>query len=260
MSLTPPRVHRLGTQTPSSHALVFIHGLEDDWRSFTPVVPHLAGFDVYSVDLPWRSGNTYEWRWDTSPSGWVSAALHQLPHEQISVVGHSFGANALLEHLARDPNPRVRSATLAMPFYRPAGSHVSWRAFEVSRDVFAQQIRSGIHYRMGDRAASVRGDILEGMFAKTAERIGPIGFLAVFEQYVASGYLPLAEVTVPTLVLTGERDVGHSSRELDALTSALACPTLRCEPDFDHFCHLTHAQEFAELVMMHVASTSSAPT
>lgn len=241
-----PKVHPLNEGT--GPVLVFAHGLEDHWRTWTAVAKELPQWRVLSIDLPWRAGNDYRWRFAGSPADWIAAALDSVDDPAPVLAGHSFGANALLELLSRQPERPCPAAVLTMPFYRRAEAAVTWRTLDRSRETFERQIRGGLRTRLGSRAAGLCGEVLERMHAKTAERIGPVGFLAVFEQYVASGHLPLAEATAPALVLGGEQDIGFSRRDLEALSGALPRGQLHCAPHFDHFCHLHSAAEVAAIV------------
>jgi pimeloyl-ACP methyl ester carboxylesterase len=270
MSVPPPAAHLLAGGDESAPLAVFVHGFEDDWRTWNRLARCLAsGWRAVALDLPWRAGNDYRWRWMAAPWEWVAAGLDALGEVPTVLVGHSFGANAVLGALAAASRNggaaasrnggAARAAVLAAPFYRPPDAPVTWRTFERSRATFERQIADGMRLRLGNRAGPLSPALFEAMLAKACERIGPTGFLAVFDLYVASGHLPLATVGVPALILAGERDPGASMRHLDLLVDRLPAGVMSCGPDHDHFSHITRATEVAGLIDRFVAEAVAGP-
>jgi pimeloyl-ACP methyl ester carboxylesterase len=241
----------LAAGRPDGPCAVFVHGIEDGWQTWTRLARCLGpGWRLIALDLPWRAGNDYRWRWLASPADWLAAGLAAaLGDQRCVLVGHSFGANAVLARLAAG-EPRATAAVLAAPFFRPAGAAVTWRTFELSRTAFERQVGDGIRARLRHRLAP---DVFELMLTRTCERIGPVGFLAVFEQYVASGHLPLSRVDIPALVLAGEGDPGMVRPHLRELADALPRGTLAGGPELDHFCHIHHAPQVARAIEQLVA-------
>lgn len=257
MISTPPPAHRLGTAPVSGPSAVFVHGIEDDWRTWQPVAEQLSGWRSWSLEMPWRAGNDYRWRFTAGPADWLGAALEALDGPPDVLIGHSFGASAVLGLLAAGRIPPPRAAVLATPFYRPGELAITWRMFERSRAAFARQIEDGMRARLAGRATPLAADVFTGMFAKNWERIGPLGFLAVFEEYLASGHLPLAQVRVPVLVLSGDRDPGLARAHLEQLADRLPHGSIICAAGYDHFCHIRRADEVARIVEDFVAGSTS---
>jgi pimeloyl-ACP methyl ester carboxylesterase len=140
MTYRPPRGHQLrpalvpGQRGGEGPLVVLAHGLEDEWRSWGPLVDRLAGhWRCVALDLPWRAGNDYRWRAEGSPGEWLASGLRALGEQPALVIGHSFGANAALEALAHPAPPPTAAAVLAAPFFRVPGTRVTWEVFERSR-------------------------------------------------------------------------------------------------------------------------------
>jgi pimeloyl-ACP methyl ester carboxylesterase len=242
---TPPRGHVLFAGTPTGPCVVFVHGLEDSWHTWIRVAQCLGSrWRAIALDLPWRAGNDYHWRWAGSPGDWVRAGLDACADRPCALVGHSFGANAILGLLAAR-EPRARLAVLAAPFFRPPQAPVTWKTFDLSRQTFERQISDGM--RVGLRK-SLPSDIFDVMLARTCERIGPLGFLAAFEEYIASGHLPLSHVDIPVLILAGENDPTMYWPHMEGLANALMRGTVACKPEFDHFCHIRAAPDVAQVI------------
>jgi pimeloyl-ACP methyl ester carboxylesterase len=240
-----PRTHVLSAGTTSGPCVVFVHGIEDSWRTWSRLARYLgAAWRAIALDLPWRAGNDYRWRWEGSPADWVAAGLDAVDDRPCVVVGHSFGANAVLARLAAG-EPRASAAVLAAPFFRPAEAAVTWKTFQLSRETFERQISDGMRVRL---RSAPEPDVFEVMLARTCERIGPVGFLAVFEQYVASGHLRLSHVDIPVLVMVGEDDPGMFRPHMEALANLIPRGIVACGPQFDHFCHVRRAPEVARAI------------
>jgi pimeloyl-ACP methyl ester carboxylesterase len=245
MSAPASRVHRLAPGSPGGPLVVLAHGLEDTWRSWLPLAAHLdPDWRVVALDLPWRPGNDYGWR-AQPPGWWLGDAIDLLDTLPDAVVAHSFGANATLELLcARDPRAG-RAGALLCPFYRLPHRPVTWRMFDRSRATFVQQLRDGVRTRLGARAETMDPGVLETMMELTLARVGPDGFLSVFEQFAASAWLELGKVEQPTLVLAGDADQTLSREAALALAGAMPGGEARILPGYDHFCHVKHACEVA---------------
>jgi pimeloyl-ACP methyl ester carboxylesterase len=239
----PPPAYPLGESSTGPLA-VFVHGLEDDWRTWESLARRLAAqWRCVALDMPWRSGNDYRWRWSAPPGAWLSAALHALGEVPDVLIGHSLGANAVLGSLSAQDSTVAHRAVLIAPMYRAATAPVTWHTFARSRKAFEEQIGHAIRIRL--RSRSLHAELVSAMLEKTFDRIGPVGFLAVFEEYVASGHLPLSRVRLPTLVLGGDRDPGVARTHLEALVARLPNASLSCVHDHDHFGHVLRPDEVA---------------
>lgn len=251
------RLRRIGEARPRCRLAVFVHGLEDDWRSWRPVAGALGeDWETVALDLPWRAGNDYGWRWRAPSASWVATGLGELDREPDLLVGHSFGANAALEAVARG-QCGARALAMVVPFYRSPERRPTWRTWHRSREAFEYQMREAVRARLDHRRDRLGEELVTSMTDKVFERIGLTGFLAVFEQYVASGHLPVASLTTPVHVIAGERDPGMSHAQLSRLTGTLPNGTLTWHPDFDHFCHIRHAGVVAELLTRFTAGNGA---
>jgi len=254
-----PEGHVLSPGTDSGPCAVFIHGIEDNWRTWSRLALSLGPtWRTVALDMPWRAGNDYHWRWAGSFGDWVRAGLDEAVGDRPCVlVGHSFGANAVLSRLSVG-EPRVSAAMMIAPFFRPVESVVTWETFDLSRKTFERQISDGMRARLRDMAQQ---DVFDVMLARTCERIGPVGFLAVFEQYVASGHLPLSHVDVPVLIMVGDRDPGMYRPHVEALGRRLPRAIVAFGRHYDHFCHVVRAPDLAraiaELAMINVTGKLS---
>lgn len=239
--------------------LVLVHGIEDEPESWRPLARLLQqNWRALALDLPWRAGNRYDWGRGTSPGRLLAQTLATLG-EPAALIGHSFGANAILELIA-DPTvrpvvPGPSAAVLIAPFYRPPSMPVTWKLFDRSRENFDRQIRAGLAVRLGSRIAAVDDDTITRMMDKTVEWIGPAGFLSVFDQFVGSGELPLATVEVPTLVLTGRDDPGLGRHHSAALDAAMPAATVVIHQHYDHFCHIRQVGDVARRITEFLMTT-----
>src|ERR687892_458541 len=85
-----------------------------------PLAEHLpVGWSVVAFDMPWSTGSDFRW-WRTGiPADCVRRMLADFSVPVRALVGHSFGANAVLGALARPEPPGCKRAALITPFNRP---------------------------------------------------------------------------------------------------------------------------------------------
>ncbi|MFD0900337.1 alpha/beta fold hydrolase [Actinomadura sediminis] len=245
--------HEVGVRTlspggPGAPLVVFAHGLEDSWTSWLPVAGELdPAWRALALELPWRPGNDYAWR-GRSPGHWLARALDLVGEAPDALVAHSFGAGAALELLCAGGPAPAASAALVCPLYRMPSQPVGWHAFDRSRTTFMQHVRDSVRAGMGSRADTVDPAVLAAMMELALDRVGPIAFLTVFEQFVASAALRLENAAPPAIVLAGGADPTLSRRAAVALAGAMPDARLVYDPGYDHFCHIRHAHRIAGLV------------
>jgi pimeloyl-ACP methyl ester carboxylesterase/acyl-CoA thioesterase FadM len=225
-----------------------VHGIEDSWRNWNLLAERLEGYTVYALQMPWHGGNTYTWREGGSPARWLRRALEMVPEQPHALMGHSFGANAILEHLStledvRDPG--IAAVVLAAPFYRPAGFTLSEPLRLRSQAAFRRVLVDGLHLSLGEKASRMDPEIRSLMESKLLKRAVPAGFPVFYREFAASGHLDLTRITVPTLVLAGTRDEGLTPMRAAALDRAMPAATVRLRPDYGHFCHVAQADEMS---------------
>lgn len=228
----------------SGPPLVLVHGLEDSWHTWQPFVDALRGdvpFTPYALDLPWRAGAAYAWVHRTVPAALLRHALALLPEPPALLVGHSFGANALLELLAEADRPTPEAAVLLAPYFRPPDDPVDWRLYDRELARFRAVIGEGIRLKLGERRRTLDPELVDTMVAKALDRVGPLGFVALLRQFITTTDLPLDTVTVPTLVISGATDAALAGARTDAFRRAMPVATVHTRSDGGHFCHLEQA-------------------
>ncbi|MFF3396209.1 alpha/beta fold hydrolase [Streptomyces sp. NPDC002669] len=229
--------------------MVMLHGLEDDWQSWKPMADGFGDrFHCYAIDLPWRAGGDYAWRAGGTAAQWVEHALELVPRPVSVVVAHSMGANAVLHWLASGPTRQVDAVVLLSPFHRLASAPVDWAMFDRSLADFRTTMEAGLRARLGERAERLEPAILDLMAKKALDRIGPEGFLSLFDLFISSSGIDLSSNTVPTLVVGGSADPGISGPRAEALGRDMPAAEIRLEEDLTHFCHIERPHRVTGLV------------
>ncbi|HKT00938.1 MAG TPA: alpha/beta fold hydrolase [Rugosimonospora sp.] len=240
--MTDFALHRLREGDGRGPVVVLVHGMEDSWQSWRTLAAHLdPAWRTYALDMPWRTGNSYRWRADGSTGRWLSRALATVDGPIDLLIGHSMGANAVLELLAGEHPESVRAAAVLAPFYCARSTPVTWALFDQARKFFDRIIAEGMRIRLGPRAHTLDPQLVEAMLDKMVDRIGPRGFMAWFDHFTASAGLPLHAVAVPTLVLANADDPCLSDGRAVALAAEMPAATLWLDEAYDHFCHLGQA-------------------
>ncbi|MBC2875748.1 MULTISPECIES: serine aminopeptidase domain-containing protein [Streptomyces] len=219
--------------------LVAAHGMEDAWSIWGGLTGRLEGFTPYALRLPWRGGNAYRWREEATPGEWLRRALALVPEAPEVLLGHSFGANSVLDYLATEEEvPGLKAVVLYAPFYRPADFDPTPALRLRSRAALRKVIREGFTLALGPRAASLDPDLRIAMGGKLLDRVMPAGFPVFYEEFIASGLLDLTRVTTPTLVLAGVDDESLTPMRAAALARAMPAATVRLRSSYGHFCHV----------------------
>ncbi|MEU5695823.1 alpha/beta hydrolase [Actinosynnema sp. NPDC020468] len=241
--------------------LVLVHGMEDGPGCWQPLVEQLGDrWWTIAPALPWRAGGDYRWRATGTPGALLAAelatVLSTVDERPVALVGHSFGANAVLELAARASAPAA-ALVLLSPTYRPPDLELTWATFDRSRAAFDRQIADGVATRLGRRLATLDADVAAAMAAKAADRAGPAGFLAAYDQFAASADLPLRAVPMPALVLSGRGDPSLGRTRAAALAAAMPTARVVVEDHFDHFCHVRQAADVAARITEFLDTTGS---
>ncbi|MCE6995129.1 alpha/beta hydrolase [Saccharothrix sp. S26] len=233
---------RSGTGPP----VVLAHGLQDGWAGWLPLAAELGDRACYALDLPWRAGSTDTWCHRGTPADWLSRGLALVPEAPRVVIGHSFGANAVLHLLAERGLPAsVEAVVLVAPFFRPPALEVDWALHTAALAGVRRIMTAGLRLRLGSRAADLDDDLLSAMAATVVDRIGPVGFGAFFQSFAASTTLWLSDVDIPVLVVAGRDDEALSGERATALATALPIARFRIRPHYSHFCHVEQADDVA---------------
>jgi pimeloyl-ACP methyl ester carboxylesterase len=151
----------------------------------------------------------------------------------------------------------VQRAVLAAPLYRPPEVAATWDVFERSRRRFNHQIKEGLRARLTRRP--LPEPLLDAMVNKALDRIGPAGFLAVFDTYMATAELPLGRVVPQTLVLGGPRDPSLRAADAVALADRLPSATLVLDERYDHFFHLRQARSAGQRTLAFLGACAGEP-
>lgn len=222
-------------------AIVAAHGIQDTWAGFREVGALLPEHTLYSLTLPWRGGADGGWARSGTAAQWLRRALELVPEKPVALVGHSFGANAILAHLASaPPEEHPEAVVLAAPFYRPADYRLTRQLARRARAAFRKTIGDGLLLSLGRRAATLPPGIVGDMRAKLLDRVVGGNFPVFYAEFAASGTLDLSRITVPTLILAGGEDEGMTRGRAAALARDMPAATLRLRPSYGHFSHLAH--------------------
>ncbi|MEU4745435.1 alpha/beta fold hydrolase, partial [Actinosynnema sp. NPDC023658] len=181
-----------------------------------------------------------------TPADWLRRGLAMVPDAPRAVIGHSFGANAVLHLLAERGLPAsVEAVALVAPFFRPPTLKVDWALHTSALAGVRRIMTAGLRLRLGSRAATLDDDLLATMAATVVDRIGPVGFGAFFQSFAASTDLWLSDVDTPVLVVAGEDDEALRGERATALAAALPIAHFRIRPHYTHFCHVEQVDDVA---------------
>ena len=228
-------------------ALVFVHGLGANLTNFEHIAPpfHEAGWRVAGLDLPGfgLSGKPHRDYTIAGFAGHLSGFLDHLGARRAVLVGHSLGGLVAAE-LALDKPERVAALILVSPaglFRLPAPlklvGRAVWRSLLLrpALQLSARQLLGRVFHKENARTrafvdASTHPDA-GGRFLDELSRV--MG--ADRRDLVGKHLLDDAErLTVPTLILWGERDRLLPFSEVPAFTARLPRGQLEVIPNCGH--------------------------
>ncbi|WP_107073127.1 alpha/beta fold hydrolase [Streptomyces rubellomurinus] len=253
----PVQVHRVGG---SGRRTLLIHGLGANagvWDKCTGLMAD--GHELWAAQLPWRDGELGDWTHGPALGGWIAEALRLVPGGAEVLVVHSMAVNVLMElidqELQRGVDPfeefGIRALVLVSPFYRSSTEDFDWDALTYYVTDFHLILEEGLHLASEGR---LDPDIQRAMAYRVRDRIGPYGWMRFFGLYLATPLLQTGRITVPTLLVSGEHDIGAPPREGRALAADLPDARHLVYPT-GHFPMIERPEQFAADIREFVNST-----
>jgi pimeloyl-ACP methyl ester carboxylesterase len=238
----------------SGPRVLLLHGLaanDSVWARALPLLPD--DYQLWTARLPWRTETIAEWGEQPNLRGWLAKALEAVPGGPTVVVAHSMAANVLLDLLDQKNRGGVdalrqfgiRALVLVSPFYRGRADEFDWNTISYYLNDFHLIMEEGIRVHSDGRFPA---DLQEAMGRRVRDRVGPYGWFRFFDLYLRTPTLQTGRITVPTLVLGGERDFAARPEESVALAGALPDAVSRVLPGCGHFPMLEAAEDFAAAV------------
>lgn len=263
-SRVPVRLRRLAATGRPVRTLL-LHGLGSSgasWDRFVAVAPD--GLELWDAELPWASAGDSGWSHRPGATGWATEALRGVDGGVDLVIAHSYAANTMLELLCRtdvaDPAARAgcgdivdqplrvelpRSVVLVSPFYRATPGEFDWAAITFYLNDFHRLLEEGIQV---SATADLPVELLAAMGDRIRERIGPYGWMRFFDAYLRTPFLPVADLAVPVLVVSGDRDLAARPDDGRALAAAAPAGRYALLAECGHFAMTEHPDQFAALV------------
>lgn len=220
----------VGTGRPQAPAVLLLHAGVADRRMWAPVIEHLAHhFRVIAPDLR-GFGETPLPPGEYTDADDVAGLLDHLGVDEAAVVGASFGGRVALELTERHP-ARVRQLVLLNPGLRGVDPTEDAIAFDDAETALLQAgdiegaVRLNVRTWLGDSAGLSTREALAAMQRRAFDVQ-----LAADRAAAADGEGPrplrvepdLAQVAVPTLVVSGAKDLEHSRKVAAHVASSVA--------------------------------------
>lgn len=233
---TGPRLHYVERGNDSGDALVFLHGWPDSWFSFSRVAERISDrYRTLMIDQRgYGESDRPQGGYDIhSMAADVAAFLDALAIDRAMIVGHSFGS-FVARRLALDHPDRVDRLALigtgwlgSNDVLREVHASLNGISDPVSRQ-FAREFQASTAY------APVPGEFFERIVdesLKLPARLWP-ELLGSVIKYDDRSELP--RLSVPTLLLWGDRDALFPRDDQDRLTAAVPRARLRIYQEIGH--------------------------
>ncbi|MGW2188055.1 alpha/beta fold hydrolase [Streptomyces sp. NPDC001719] len=232
--------HRLKPGNGRGLTIALVHGMADSWHSWRDFAQQSDGsWQVFALDLPWRLNSRDAWSTSGSPAAWVARAVDSLPARPDVLVGHSFGANALLQLLAEASPCLAKAVVLLAPGYilpeaevqRPVAEQCHDLVRELLRDLMWEEHGSDGHGRVQ----------VEAMADLAAKRLWAQSSSEIITLAGGSGGLHLRHVRVPTLIIGDRADPALAFGRAQRLLQAMPHAQLVLKDCYGHFFHRRRA-------------------
>ncbi|MFH8370242.1 alpha/beta fold hydrolase [Streptomyces sp. NPDC018031] len=238
--------------------VLLVHGLAGGaavWDRF--VERAHPGCELWTADLPWRGAGVPGWP-DRPPHEWIEEAVGRLPHRPDVIVGHSFGAGAVLAWLARSATAgrQPRGAALVSPFYRAHQEMFDWDTLAYYLNHFDRILDDGLRVSSGGR---LEGSLRRDMALKVRDRIGPYGWMRFFDQYLDTPRLPVERLSLPVQLIGGAEDFASDPAEAAGLGRALPDARVGILPGVGHFSMVESADAFAGVLNGFLSTLTGRP-
>jgi pimeloyl-ACP methyl ester carboxylesterase len=245
--------NRSGTGSP----LVLVHGFLGGIAEWDPLTKHLSSrHDVIAVDLPGFGGSAA-----VPPPGTIAGYgdlimrfLDSLGIRQFALLGHSMGA-MIAQQMALDYAHRLSRLIL----YGAASTGILPGRFETFETTIERFKRVGIGQGGVPLIASWvragRGHPAFAMYRRMADLADSEAAIAALRA-VAAWHVTdrLGSITIPTLVIGGDRDRSTEPAEQFRLWRGLAQAQLCILPDCAHAAHLEQPKVFQHLLVRFLSS------
>ena len=237
----------------SDYPLVLVHGFAQTPASWDATIEKLpAGVNVVAPELPGH-GETGLTRGEPSPELARSILLESVDRPAV-VWGYSQGARAAFDLVLNEPSA---VAALVIESGIPGIEDPIARADRRSRDfALSTRIEAGKiedFVNLWERVPALGDQSRELIEQQRPDRLrqDPVALAAALRGIGQSAYEPmwdrLGEIAVPTLLITGERDVTYS-RHAERLSEEIAGAKLVVVPEAAHGVHLAQPAAAARAV------------
>jgi pimeloyl-ACP methyl ester carboxylesterase len=205
--------------------VVLLHGYTDSWRSYERVLPHLPrSLRVFAVSQRGH-GNS-----DRPVTGYeprdfatdVVEFMDALAIPRAVIVGHSMGGS-VAQRFAVDHRDRLRALVLIGAFFpKPANPQVR-EFWDASVSKLADPIDPGFvrEFQTSTVAQPVPAEFLDDVIRQSLKVPARV-WQAALKPFLTMDFArELTSVTIPTLILWGDRDAFTPRSEQDALQGAI---------------------------------------
>ena len=229
--------------------VVLLHGVTDSWRSFEPVLPHLPGW-IHAVALTQRGHGDA----DRPATGYaardfvddLAAVLDCLELGSAVIVGHSM-SSSIAQRFALDHPER----TLGLVLF---GALRSWRSNAAVLDFWDSTVSTltdpvapdvAQQFQQSTLARPVAPAFFETVVRESLKVPARV-WKAVFEAFIHDDFSDeLDAITVPTLIVWGDRDAFCPRGDQLALAATIAGSQLLIHAGAGHALHWERPERFA---------------
>jgi pimeloyl-ACP methyl ester carboxylesterase len=242
---------------PRGTPVVLLHGYTDSRRSYDRVLPLLpSSYRVFAITHRGH-GDSSKPKAGYAPTDFAADLAAFLDVMQVGsavIVGHSMGSS-VAQRFAIDYPQRTRALVLEGAFF-PSPKNEAVREFFKTVSVFVDPVDPKVvrEFQQSTLAGPVPEEFFETMIRESLKVPARVWKAALEPSLTVDFADRLKEISVPTLLIWGDRDEFTRRAEQDALTTAIAGARLTTYAGTGHCPHWEQPERFAGDLMAFVKS------
>lgn len=228
--------------------LVMLHGIGDSadvWQEVCKQLP--MGFRSYlEMDLPWNIAVGDPIVYEPDSETILRRTWQMLPQGPKIVLAHSFGANVLLAMSQHFPLDDISALVLLSVYSKSNFGDFTWPGFISYVNKFEDFLKMSISSRPGAEKLSDRSRQI--VLEKTMQMYSPSSWLQFYKVYSQTPGLDLSSLTMPTLLMGGQKDFSIEHEDIKNFATRLPDATFHFIEHCGHFAMKEDPRFTAELI------------
>lgn len=253
-------LHYVEQGDPGGIPVILLHGIGDSWHSFELILPYLPrNIHLYAITQRGHggSGRPHHGYAPENFANDIAAFMKNLDIQQAVIVGHSMGATIAQCFAVQYPE-LTKGVVLAGSFAR-LQSNPSVAAFEKALEEMGPSMDKDFAraFQQSTLVRPVPAVFFDTMVNESAKMPGRVWRAIIKELVRADFLLELETITVPALLIWGDKDGFCTRSDQDALLNSIPGSKLVVYKNTGHAVHWEEPKRFADDLLKFIMQATS---